>query len=76
MKKKKALKKSSEVKVTVTSRLDSDVVEWLKKEAQKSGVPYQTFMNSILKQAMSGSLVTVEALRKVFREELKLYKKK
>lgn len=63
--------KGTDVKVTVTSRLDSDVVHWLRAESEKKGIPYQTFMNSILKQAMTGSLNNVETLRKVIREELK-----
>ncbi len=62
--------KGKEVKVTVTSRLDPDVVNWLRMESERQGVPYQTIMNSILKQAMSGSLTTVETLRQVIREEL------
>ena len=63
--------KDKDVKISVTSRLDSDVVFWLKSEAEKRGLPYQTFMNSLLKQAMSGTLTDVETLRKVIREELK-----
>lgn len=62
--------KNSEVKLTVTTRLDSDVVNWLRVEADKKGLPYQTFMNSILKQAMVGGLADLDALRKVIREEL------
>ena len=63
--------KGAEVKVTVTSRLDPDVLHWLREESEQKGIPYQTFLNSILKQAMRGSLTNVETLRKVIREELK-----
>lgn len=59
------------VKVTVTSRLDPDVVHWLRAESEKKGIPYQTLMNSILRESMAGSLTDIEALRKVIREELK-----
>jgi len=62
--------KNTDIKVTVTSRLDPDVVYWLRKESEQKGVPYQTIMNSILKQAMAGSLTNGETLRKVIREEL------
>jgi len=63
--------KGVSVKVTVTSRLDPDVVHWLRVESEKKGIPYQTFMNSTLKQAMTGTQADIETLRKVIREELK-----
>ena len=36
-------------KIAVTSRLDADVLSWLREQADKKGIPYQTLMNSILK---------------------------
>ena len=59
------------IKVTVTSRLDPDVVDWLKEESQKKGLPYQTYMNSLLREAMNGSALSVDVIRKILQEELK-----
>ena len=39
-------------KIQKTFRLDEDVFEWLLSESQKKGLPYQTLMNSLLKQLM------------------------
>ena len=58
-------------KLSITARLDMDIVSWLKAEAQKKGLPYQTLMNSILKELMHGTLISEHTLRKVIREELK-----
>ncbi|WP_374079626.1 BrnA antitoxin family protein [Bdellovibrio bacteriovorus] len=40
-----------EVKVNVSMRLDLEVLNWLKAEAEKRGLPYTTLANSLLKQA-------------------------
>ena len=64
------------VKVTITSRIDPNIVAWLRSESEKKGIRYQTFMNSVLKQAMNGSLSNTKNLRKVIREELDRKKKK
>src|SRR5689334_10374828 len=61
--------KGKDVKVSVTARLDQDVVFWLRKESEAKGVPYQTFMNSILKQAMTTKPLTEERVREIIREE-------
>ena len=39
------------VKVTVTCKLDADIVTWLK----QGGKGYQTRLNAILRQAMAGA---------------------
>jgi predicted DNA binding CopG/RHH family protein len=57
-------------KLSITARLDMDIVSWLRKEADKKGLPYQTLMNSILKEVMQGTLLSEATLRKVIREEL------
>jgi predicted DNA binding CopG/RHH family protein len=46
------VKKSN--KIQKTFWLDEDVFEWLVKEAEIRGIPYQTLMNSLLKQMMHG----------------------
>ena len=58
-------------KLSITARLDMDIVSWLKLEAEKKGLPYQTLMNSLLKEVMHGTLISEQTLRKVIREELK-----
>ena len=60
----------STTKLSITARLDMDIVSWLKKEAIKKGLPYQTLMNSTLKEVMHGTLLSEQTLRKVIREEL------
>lgn len=60
----------AEIKTTITARLDPDVIAWLKSEALRKGIPYQTLMNSVLKEAKSGGGPQVEIIRRVIREEL------
>ncbi len=57
-------------KVSVTARLDSDVVSWLRKEATRLGLPYQTLLNSLLKQSMSTAPLTEQKVREIVRDEL------
>ncbi len=42
----------STTKVQKTIRLDLDVLTWLVTEADRRGLPYQTLINSTLKEAM------------------------
>ena len=58
-------------KIAVTSRLDPDVLSWLRDQAEKKGIPYQTLMNSILKEAMQAPQDSDEHIRKIVREEMK-----
>lgn len=37
-------------KIQKTFRLDEDVFNWLQEQSKKSGIPYQTLMNSLLKK--------------------------
>jgi len=61
-------------KISKTFRLDYDVFEWLLKEADRTGIPYQTLMNSKLKMLMTqeqGQVpVTAEQVREIVREEI------
>ncbi len=66
--------KNKDVKVAVTARIDQDVVYWLRKESEKLAIPYQTFMNSLLKQAMIKTgpvLLTEERVKELIRQEMK-----
>jgi predicted DNA binding CopG/RHH family protein len=56
------------VKVPLSLRLDASVLAMLKTEADKRGLPYQTFIGSILHQFVHGELIdrgTVELLKKL-----------
>jgi predicted DNA binding CopG/RHH family protein len=55
-------------KVPISLRLDGGVLACLKTEAERLGIPYQTFIGSILHQFASGELVskqTIELLKKI-----------
>jgi predicted DNA binding CopG/RHH family protein len=53
-------------KLQKTIRLDEDVLDWLIQESTKRGIPYQTLLNSILKNAMnSGSIDLEERLSRI-----------
>ncbi len=61
-----------QAKVTKTIKLDLDIIGWLLKESEKRRVPYQTLINSLLKEAMDQSSVNPsEEIRKLIQEELK-----
>lgn len=47
-------KNNKPLKTLVTVRLDQDVLRILKAQAQYLGLPYQTYLNSLLKQALLG----------------------
>ncbi|WP_413578480.1 BrnA antitoxin family protein [Bdellovibrio sp. HCB290] len=55
---------SADVKVSISIRLDLEVLNWLKSEGQKQGIPYQTLANSLLKKASSESSLE-ERLEKI-----------
>ena len=63
-------------KVQKTVRLDLDVLTWLVKEADRRGLPYQTLLNSTLKEVMLRSQAGPaddlrQLIRSVVRAELK-----
>jgi len=56
------------VKTPISLRLDAGLLLMLKTESERRGLPYQTFISSILHQFMHGELIersTVELLKKV-----------
>ena len=63
----------SKKKLQKTIRLDEDVLDWLIVESKRRGVPYQTLMNSLLKQVMNQE---EDLVRRVERLEAKLNAKK
>lgn len=60
-------------KIQKTFRLDEDVFEWLVREGERRGIPYQTLMNSALKQLMNQE---ADLLKRVEKIEAKLNMKK
>ena len=65
---------SSEGKTRVTMYLDNAILERFREQAAAQGKGYQTLINDALRDAVSKSVepLTVEVLRKVLREELKV----
>ncbi len=58
-------------KTRVTIRLDNDVLDWYRKQAEKHGGSYQTAINAALREQMSAEDGTLEkVLRRVIREEM------
>lgn len=60
--KKKDPKKFKDAKVSTNVRIDLDVVAWLREESEKLGIPYQTLMNSKLKQSMKENQTTIASV--------------
>jgi uncharacterized protein (DUF4415 family) len=59
-------------KTRITMMLDDDIIEHFRARAEASGSGYQTEINRVLREylANNGQLLTLDALRKVIREEL------
>jgi predicted DNA binding CopG/RHH family protein len=62
--------KGADVKVSVTTRIAPEIVAWLRIESEKKGIPYQTLINSLLKQAMN-SHSDEARIRQIVKEEIK-----
>lgn len=45
--------KFREAKIAKTFRIDADVFLWLRQEAERTGIPYQTLMNAKLRESMN-----------------------
>ncbi len=61
-------------KTRITIMLDDDVIEAFRARAESSGTGYQTLINATLREALLGANekpLTVTALRRVLREELR-----
>jgi uncharacterized protein (DUF4415 family) len=58
-------------KTRVTIRLDNDILDWYRKQAEKHGGNYQTAINAALREQMSAEDGALErVLRRVIREEM------
>jgi uncharacterized protein (DUF4415 family) len=64
-------------KTRITIRIDDDVLDWFREQADKAGgASYQTMINDALRRTKDGRADSVEAtLRRVIREELPQLKK-
>lgn len=71
--KSKKTKKSKDVKVIKTFRLDVDVLLWLEQQGEKQGMGYQTYLNWFLRKSMSTDQTVEQRLQKL---ESFVYKKK
>ena len=61
-------------KVSITIRLDADVIEAAKAIAAQTGTGYQTVINDALRNTLAGggsALITENTLRRILREELR-----
>ena len=58
-----------ETKFRVTMFLDLDVLDEIRKRAKKNGLPYQTYINQLLRENIFGKEMD-ERIRKIVREEL------
>ena len=64
-------------KIAKTFRIDLDVFAWLRSESDRTGIPYQTLLNSKLKECMQASqnpksTQDVAILRRIERIEKEL----
>ena len=60
---------SKNVKARITMWVGMDVLEEVRKRAAAKDIPYQTYMNQLLRDAVFGSSED-ERIRKMIREEL------
>lgn len=69
----KKAKKSKDLKVIKTFRLDPEILNWLEIEGEKQGMGYQTFLNWFLRKSMDTHDSVEERLEKleqtVFRKK-------
>lgn len=58
-----------ETKFRVTMFLDLDVLDQIREDAHKKSLPYQTYINQLLRERVLGNEME-EQIRKIVREEL------
>lgn len=64
------------VKKGIHIRLDQDVIDWLKAEALRHEVGYQTFANSILREQMQGTHMAPNVDERLKKLERAIFGKK
>jgi uncharacterized protein (DUF4415 family) len=58
-------------KTRITLWLDNEIIEGFRQRAGEKGVGYQTEINRVLREILSGEQVTLEAIREIVRRELR-----
>ncbi|OYZ13374.1 MAG: hypothetical protein B7Y39_17985 [Bdellovibrio sp. 28-41-41] len=61
----KKAKKSKDLKIIKTFRLDPEILNWLEIEGEKQGMGYQTFLNWFLRKSMDTHDSVEERLEKL-----------
>lgn len=63
--KRKPAKVDPDPKVMISLRLDGHVISLLKDEADRTGIPYQTLINSIIHRYVHDELIDQKEVRKI-----------
>jgi len=58
-------------KTRITLWLDNEIIEGFRQRAGEKGGGYQTEINRVLREVLSGERVTLEAIRDIVRRELR-----
>ncbi len=69
------LKMTKANKIKITINIDGDVLETLRGKAEKSGVPYQSLLNRLLRDAVNKASLDDSRLDKLEKEVRDLKKK-
>lgn len=69
----KAMAKTKKIKITVN--LDEDLLMELRQMAEEAGTPYQSLLNKVLKEAVTGKKAEGSRLDRLEREVERLRKK-
>ncbi len=65
--------KSKKIKITIN--IDEDLLYSLRNDAEKAGIPYQSFINRLLRTSFNQSKINESRLDKLEREIKKINKK-
>jgi predicted DNA binding CopG/RHH family protein len=60
-------------KFRVTMFIDLPILETIRKEAKQNGLPYQTYINQLLREHVTGS--EDNKIREIVRDEMKRFRK-
>lgn len=63
-------------KIAKTFRIDADVFMWLRREAERTGIPYQTLLNAKLRESMNLPDRVETLVQEKFDELASMMKKK
>lgn len=66
------MKKTASVKITIN--IDADSLDALRSEAERTGIPYQRLLNTILKEGLAGQNTTEDRLDRIEKELARIKK--